>query len=61
MANSWLGKPQGLFNLFDSDKYVGSYISGRDIKSIFGVDESILKTIPLNKKRNAGSLVSTND
>lgn len=52
--NSWLGKPQGLFNLSDSDKYVGSYISGDDIKNIFGVDDSILKTIPLNKNRNAG-------
>ena len=35
--NSWLGKPQGFFKLSESDKYVGSYISGEDIKIIFGV------------------------
>ena len=52
--NSWLGKPQGFFKLSESDKYVGSYISGEDIKIIFGVNDSIIQTLPLNKKINAG-------
>jgi len=51
---SWLGNPQGAFNLLESDKYVGSYISGEDIKTIFDVNDSIIDTIPLNKRRNAG-------
>jgi hypothetical protein len=52
--NSWLGNPNGLFKLSESDKYVGSYISGEDIKSIFNVKDSDFKRIPLNKRRNAG-------
>lgn len=51
---SWLGNPQGAFNLLESDKYVGSYLSGKDIKTLFDVNDSIIDTIPLNKRRNAG-------
>lgn len=37
-SNLWLGNPKGVFDLSESDKYLGSYVSGEDIKTIFGVD-----------------------
>ena len=35
-----LGKPQGVFKLDESDKYVGSFISKDDVKTILDVCDS---------------------
>ncbi|MDD2769898.1 MAG: hypothetical protein PHT19_14300 [Methylococcus sp.] len=34
-----LGKPQGIFDLHNSDEFVGSFITRNDVKEIFGVDD----------------------
>ena len=40
-----LGKPLGLFSLIESDKYVGSFISKEDVKTILGVNDEDLKEV----------------
>ena len=35
--SSWLGKANGIFSLTDSDRFVGSYISKKDVLKIMGV------------------------
>ena len=40
-----LGKPLGLFSLIESDKYVGSFISKEDVKTILGVTDEDLKDV----------------
>jgi hypothetical protein len=42
---SLLGKPLGVFKLDESDKYVGSFISKKDVKSILGVNDEDLKDV----------------
>lgn len=37
MKSSWLGKANGIFSLTDSDRFVGSYISKKDVLGIMGV------------------------
>jgi hypothetical protein len=40
-----LGKPEGIFDLNDSDKSVGSYLMRQDIKEILKVDDTALQNI----------------
>jgi len=40
-----LGTPKGFFNLNDSNRYVGSYISKNDVKEIFNINDNDLKAI----------------
>ena len=40
-----LGKPQGIFKLEESDKYVGSFISKNDVKTILGYNDSDLSDV----------------
>ena len=42
---SWLDKPQGLFRLSESDKYVGSFISKEDVKEIMDISDADLKKV----------------
>ncbi|MDD6184226.1 MAG: hypothetical protein PUB29_01200 [Bacteroidales bacterium] len=44
-----LGKPQGVFKLGESDKYVGSFISKDDVKTILDVCDSDLSDVKFNK------------
>lgn len=41
-----LGKPLGIFSLKESDRYVGSFISKEDVKTILEVNEDDLKAVP---------------
>ena len=43
-----LGKPQGVFKLDESDKYVGSFISKDDVKTILQVSDNDLNGIKFN-------------
>ena len=40
------GKPLGIFSLKESDKYVGSFISKEDVKTILCVNDEDLKAVP---------------
>lgn len=41
-----LGKPLGIFSIEESDKYVGSFFSKDDIKTILGVNDEDLAVVP---------------
>ena len=43
-----LGKPLGIFSIEESDKYVGSFFSKDDVKTILGVGDDDLAEVPLN-------------
>ena len=47
-----LGKPTGIFDLKNSDKYVGSYISRDDIKEILNVTDEDLQTIKFERLKD---------
>ena len=36
-----LGRPQGIFNLNDSDRCIGSYLLKQDIKNILAIDDVV--------------------
>lgn len=40
-----LGKPLGIFSLKESDKYIGSFISKEDVKTILRVNDEDLKVV----------------
>jgi hypothetical protein len=40
-----LGRPEGIFDLNDSDKCVGSYLTKSDIKEILSVTDNDLATV----------------
>lgn len=40
-----LGKPEGIFDLNDSDKFVGSYLTKDDVKEILQVNDNDLKIV----------------
>ncbi len=40
-----LGRPEGIFNLNDSDNYVGSYLTKPDIKEILDVQDNDLSKV----------------
>lgn len=44
-----LGKPEGIFELDDSDKCVGSYLRKSDIKEILNIDDNDLGNVPFIK------------
>ncbi|WRQ32327.1 hypothetical protein U5907_07005 [Bacteroidales bacterium MB20-C3-3] len=35
-----LGRPEGVFDLSNSDKYVGSYLTKSDVKEILNISDS---------------------
>lgn len=41
-----MGKSLGIFSLKESDKYVGSFISKEDVKTILSVNDEDLKAVP---------------
>lgn len=41
-----LGKPSGIFSLQESDKFVGSFISKEDVKTILEVSDNDLQDVP---------------
>jgi hypothetical protein len=43
-----LGRPEGIFDLNDSDKCVGSYLTKDDVKEILQVNDSDLVCSPKN-------------
>ena len=43
-----LGKPQGIFKLDESDKYVGSFISKKDVKILLGFNDDDLEDLKFN-------------
>ncbi|EJF10767.1 hypothetical protein [Pontibacter sp. BAB1700] len=47
-----LGNPKGFFNLSESDKYVGSYISKEDVSKILKVETEALSQLPFEKFDN---------
>ncbi|MBQ3832656.1 MAG: hypothetical protein II815_05720 [Bacteroidales bacterium] len=40
-----LGKPLGIFSLKESDKYIGSFISKEDVKTILSVNDDDLNAV----------------
>lgn len=44
-----LGKPEGIFELKDSDKCVGSYLTKSDVKEILHIDENDLSSVTFKK------------
>jgi hypothetical protein len=47
-----LGKPEGIFDLNNSDVSVGSYLLKNDVKEILNVNENDLKNVPFVEKDN---------
>ena len=47
-----LGKPAGIFDLHNSNKYVGSYIKKTDVKEILQLTEKQLEKINFIKLDN---------
>lgn len=41
---AWIGNPDGIFKLHDSDNFCGSFISVADVAEILGMDESSLSS-----------------
>lgn len=41
-----LGKPLGIFSIEESDKYVGSFFSKDDVKTILGISDEDLTVVP---------------
>ena len=48
-----LGTPAGVFNLYDSDRCVGSFISRADAIEIFGVEEEDLGEVQFEEREGA--------
>jgi|SRR6056297_2094704 len=46
-----LGTPAGVFNLYDSDRCVGSFISREDAKVIFGVEDEGLREVQFEDRK----------
>lgn len=40
-----LGRPEGVFDLSNSDKYVGSYLTKSDVKEILNISDNDLKSV----------------
>src|SRR5690606_21066088 len=40
-----LGRPEGVFDLIDSDKYVGSYLTKSDVKEILNISDNDLAEV----------------
>ncbi len=49
---AWIGKPQGVFRLHDSDNYCGSYISLSDAAEILEAERGPLAALPLTTTDN---------